>query len=192
MKEETPVEHDGKLFEKIEWQEKVVAGRKFTDCTFKNCQLNMLTFADCYFTDCIFEGCDLSLLKVKGSFFNRIQMTGCKAIGIHWFDTGAPFAINFIDCNISYSSFFGKGLRKAKFKNCVAKEVDFSECNLTEADFSGTDLEHARFADCDLSLANFKEARNYSINLQENKVRKTKFSLPEALSLLDPFDIVIE
>ena len=44
MKEDDVVEHDGKLFEKIQFQEKLVAGRKFTDCNFKNCQLNMLSF----------------------------------------------------------------------------------------------------------------------------------------------------
>jgi len=192
MSEDKTVEHENKVFEKIEWQEKVVTGRKFTDCTFKNCQFNMLSFVDCYFTDCTFTGCDLSLLKVKGSFFNRIQINGCKAIGIHWFDTGVPFVIGFTDSNLSYSSFFGKNLKKMKFKNCVAKEVDFSSCNLTEADFAGTDLERARFNDCDLSLTNFKEARNYFIDFRENKVRKTKFSMPEALSLLDQFDIVIE
>jgi len=192
MKEDDVVEHDGKLFEKIQFQEKVVAGRKFTDCNFKNCQLNMLSFVDCYFTDCVFDGCDLSLMKVKGSFFNRVQISGCKAIGINWFDTGTPFSVNFSDSNISYSSFFGKAPKKIKIKNCVAKEVDFSECNLTEADFTGTDLESSRFTNCDLSLANFKEARNYNIDLLDNKVRKTKFSLPEALSLLNPFDIIIE
>jgi fluoroquinolone resistance protein len=192
MKNEEPVEHEGKLFEKIDFREKTVEGRKFMECTFKNCQLNMLVFKDCTFTDCIFDSCDLSLIKVKGSFFNRIQIIGCKAIGIHWFDTGSPFAINFTDSNISYSSFFGKALKKAKIKNCVAKEVDFSDTNLTEADFNGTDLENSRFSNCDLSLANFKEARNYSVDLVHNKMRKTKFSLPEALSLLNQFDIVIE
>jgi fluoroquinolone resistance protein len=192
MKEQGPIEHDGKLFEKIQFREKTVTGRKFTDCTFKNCQLNMLNFTNCNFTDCIFEDCDLSLIKVKDSFFNRVHIKGCKAIGIHWFDTGSPFAINFADSNISYSSFFGKGLKKSKFKNCVAKEVDFSEANLTGADFQGTDLENSRFSNCDLSLTNFKEARNYDVSLVNNKVLKTKFSLPEALSLLNQFDIIIE
>ena len=37
-----------------------------------------------------------------------------------------------------------------------------------------------------------KEARNYHIDIQRDKGKKTKFSLPEALSLLDPFDIVVE
>ena len=70
--------------------------------------------------------------------------------------------------------------------------MDFSDCNLTEADFAGTDLESARFSNCDLTLANFKEARNYYIDIQHNKVKKTKFSLPEALRLLDAFDIEVE
>ena len=120
----------------------------------------MLSFKDCYFTDCIFEDCDLSLLKVKGCFFNRVQITRSKAIGINWFDTGVPYSVQFTDSNISYSSFFGKAFKKAKFKNCMAHETDFSECNLTQADFSGTDLQNARFSASDLSLADFKEARN--------------------------------
>ncbi len=192
MKGDDTIEHEGKLFEKIQFQDEVVSGRTFNECTFKNCHLNGLNFVGCHFIDCVFEDCDLSLLKVKGSFFTRLQIIRSKAIGIHWFDTGKPFTIQFLDSNISYSSFFGKPLKKTKFKNCVAKEVDFSECILTEADFSGTDLEGARFSNTDLSLANFKEARNYFIDVNFNKVKKAKFSLPEALRLLDSFDIEVE
>ncbi len=192
MKEEETVEHDGKVFEKVQWQEKAVTNRKFTECTFKNCQLNMLTFVDCTFTDCVFDGCDLSLVKVKGCFFTRVEVKSCKAIGINWFETGSPFSVTFVDSNISYCSFFGKGIKKARFKNCLARETDFSDTNLTDADFRGTDLENARFSNCDLSYANFKEARNYYVDLLQNKVRKAQFSLPEALSLLNQFDIVVE
>lgn len=192
MKGEETIQHEGKVFEKIQFQEKEVYDRTFKACTFRNCQLNGLIFSDCHFTDCIFEDCDLSLIKVKGSYFSKLQITRCKAIGIHWFDAGKPFTVQFTDSNISYSSFFGKPLKKTKFKNCVAKEVDFSECILTEADFSCTDLEGARFSDCDLSQANFIDARNYHIDVQHNKVKKAKFSLPEALRLLDSFDVVIE
>lgn len=152
----------------------------------------MLSLADCYFTDCIFEDCDLSLLKVKGSFFNRVQINNCKAIGINWFDTGNPFAVQFTGSNISYSGFFGKTIKKAKFIKCLANETDFSECKLAQADFSGTDLENARFSNSDLTQADFKDARNYYIDMQHNKVSKAKFSLPEALALLHPFGIIIE
>ena len=192
MKEEETVVHEGKLFEKIEFKEKVIANRKFTDCTFKNCQLNMLSFTDTYFTDCVFDGCDLSLLKVKGCFFSRVQIVSCKAIGINWFDTGNPFSVQFIDSNISYSSFFGKTIKKAKFKKCMAQEADFTDCILSGADFTGTDLQNARFSNTDITQADFKEAKNYYIELAHNKADKAKFSLPEALALLEPFNVVIE
>ena len=192
MKDNKDTEHEGKTFEKIQGQEKVVSGRKFTECIFKHCQLNGLVFEDCQFTDCVFEDCDLSLLAVKRSFFHKTQILRSKAIGINWYEARSIMALQFTDTMLSYSSFFGKALKKMKFKNCVAKEVDFSDCVLTEADFGGTDLEGARFSGCDLSLANFREARNYSIDVLNNKVKKAKFSLPEALALLDSFDVVVE
>ena len=192
MKEEETIEHEGKLFEKVDFKEKVITNRKFTDCTFKNCQLNMLDFKDCYFTDCVFIGCDLSLLKVKGSFFNRVQINGCKAIGINWFDAGNPFSVLFTESNISYSSFFGKAVKKARFKKCMAQETDFTDCILTGADFTGTDLQNARFSNTDITQADFKDAQNYYIELLHNKATKAKFSLPGALALLEPFNIVIE
>lgn len=191
MKNET-MEHERELFEKIEFDEKSVVGKRFTDCTFKGCKLNGLSVRDSYFTDCIFEDCDLSLLKVKGSFFNRVQINRCKAIGINWFDTGNPFWVQFTGSNISYSSFFGKTIKKPKFAKCVAKDADFSDCNLTQADFSGTDLEGARFSNSDISQADFRDARGYYIDVQHNKVAKAKFSLPEALTLLAAFDVIIE
>ena len=192
MKIDETREHEDKTFEKINYQAKTVLERKFINCVFKNCNLGNITFKDCFFEDCIFDGCDLSLMKVNNSVFKKLQIIHSKAIGIQWFDARNPFSIKCTDSNISYSSFFGKDLKKANFIRCTAKETDFSECNLTETVFEGSDLSDARFLDCDLSLTNFKEAKNYSIDLRHNKTRKTKFSLPEALSLLNSFDIIID
>ncbi|MDB5284044.1 MAG: hypothetical protein JWO06_3119 [Bacteroidota bacterium] len=192
MQNDETVEHEGKTFEKISYQDKTVLDRKFINCVFKNCNFSNTIFKDCVFDECTFDGCDLSLMKVKGSLLKRIQVNSSKAIGIQWFDARSPFSINCTDSNISYSSFFGKDIKKAKFIKCVARETDFSECNLTEANFEGTDLAEARFSDTDLSLANFREAKNYNIDVRFNKVRKTKFSLPEALSLLNSFDITLD
>ena len=192
MNDNEPVEHEDKTFEKIDYQGKTVLDRKFVNCVFKNCNLSNTTFKSCLFEDCTFDSCDLSLMKVNNSIFKKLQIVHSKAIGIQWFDARSPFAVNCTDSNISYSSFFGKDIKKARFIRCVAKETDFSESNLTEALFEGTDLSDARFSDCDLSFANFKEAKNYSIDLRHNKVKKTKFNLPEALSLLNSFDIILD
>jgi len=192
MKKKETITHEGKVFEKVAFTESEISGRKFIDCTFRKCQLNGLSFSECHFTDCVFEDCDLSLLKVKGSFFSRVEINRCKAIGIHWFDSGDPFSVRFTDSIISYSSFFGKNIKKAKFKNCVAKETDFSECTLIQADLSGCDLTQARFSGTDLTQADLRGAQGYYINFAENKTSKALFSLPEALCLLDQFDIIVE
>lgn len=66
------------------------------------------------------------------------------------------------------------------------------EVQLKGADFSGTDLKKSTFQDCDLSKADFRGAKNYFISTESNKIKKAKFSMPEAVSLLGNLDIMIE
>jgi hypothetical protein len=40
--------------------------------------------------------------------------------------------------------------------------------------------------------ADFREAFNYDIDFKFNKLAKAKFSIPEALSLLNSLDIILE
>jgi fluoroquinolone resistance protein len=184
-------EYENETFEKINCQGQRVEETNFSNCIFKNCTLAEAFFKDCVFDNCVFENCDLSLMKVDKSIFKKLQLNRCKAIGVQWFDSRNPFSVSCTETNISYSSFFGKDLKKAKFISCEANETDFTGCNLTEAAFTGTNLSGARFVDCDLSLANFREAKNYSFDVRQNKLKKTLCSLPEAISLLDYFDIIL-
>ncbi len=184
--------HTGKRFEEVTYEDKHVVARNFTRCTFYKSNLKGCVFEDCSFIDCTFESCDLSLIKLKHTSINGVKIIDSKAIGIVWYDAGNPFAVGFTNSRISYCSFFGKSMKKAQFINCMANEVDFSECDLTQADFRGTDLSGATFANTDLTKANFAGARNYLIDTKTNKIKKAKFSLPEALSLLYGLDIIIE
>ena len=76
--------------------------------------------------------------------------------------------------------------------NCEAKEVDFIETDLSKGDFHQTDFENSRFFKTNLSSANFKGSKNYSIDVKANILKKTRFSLPEVLLLLNSLDIIIE
>ena len=90
-----------------------------------------------------------------------------------------------------------KWLNKAKFKNAV-----FAHCLLHETDFTESDFTGTVFNDCDFSLAVFNHANlektdfrtsyNYSINPENNRIKKAKFSLPAVTGLLDTYDIEIE
>ncbi|CAN5602627.1 pentapeptide repeat-containing protein [soil metagenome] len=183
--------HHHKKFDNITWEEKVISGRYFDHCTFYKCSLKGSIFEHCSFEKCVFEECDLSLIKFKNTAVSNAQIDGSKAIGIVWHAASNPVSVNFKNSRISYSSFYGKNLKKMQVVDCMADETDFTNCNLMQSNFAGTDLRDAIFANTDLSQANFVNATNYSINLQNNKTKKAKFSLPEALSFLYALDIIL-
>lgn len=184
-------EHYKKRFENITYEGKRVIGRAFDRCTFYKSSLQRCVFEECTFDNCIFEACDLSLMSFKFSALTNVQIIGCKAIGIIWANANNPFSANFKDSRISFSSFYGKNLKKAQFINCIADDVDFTECNLVMSSFEGTELRGAKFSNTDLSKASFIGAKEVMINPVTNKLKQAKFNMQEALSFLSFLDIEI-
>lgn len=185
------ISYEHKKFENVTWEGKTISGREFYDCHFYKCSLKESIFEECTFEKCTFEECDLSLIQFKKTSFSRVVLQYTKAIGIAWHNARNPLTVEFHHSRISYCSFSGQNLKKGIFLHCQADEADFSGCNLSLADFRGTDLPGARFADTDLTQANFTGAQRYAIDVQSNKVRKAKFSLPDALALLDGLGVEI-
>jgi fluoroquinolone resistance protein len=181
--------HQHKRFENINYEDKIVEGREFFDCTFYKSNLKGCTFLECIFEKCTFEDCDLSLIKVKRTALTGIHVINSKAIGILWCDASNPFSVSFNNSQISYSNFYGKNMKKGQFIKCMAEDVDFSECNLSSSNFTGTDLSNVRFFNTDLTGANFVDAANYFIDPRTNKVKNARFNLPGALSFLAALDI---
>jgi fluoroquinolone resistance protein len=184
--------HSGKSFENITYREKEIREREFNDCRFYKCDLYGANFEDSVFSNCLFENCDLSLVKLKHCSFINVHILNSKAMGILWHETTNPFSVKFTETCIDYSSFYGRVLKKLQVINCQARDVDFTKCNLTEANFEGTDLAKTTFYETDITKANFVNARNYFINMYVNAVKQAKFSMPEAIALLNNFDIIIE
>jgi uncharacterized protein YjbI with pentapeptide repeats len=79
------------------------------------------------------------------------------------------------------SSFKGSKLKDSHFTNTILKGVDFSD-----VDLAGT-----TFHNCDLCNADFSSATQYDIDPRTNKIKKAKFSFPEAAGLLRGFEIEI-
>ena len=186
------IEHLHKTFEHVDLQDTVVMGREFIQCTFNRCTLGKTTFEDCYFEDCEFLNCDLCMLNVTASSFRNVRFTSCKMLAIQWYKASDPIQISFSGCAISYSTFYKQNLKKCTIVGCVAKEVTFIETDLEEADFSDTDLEGTLFQKANLKKANFEGAKNYFINLENNQVKKAIFTMPEAMTLLTNYDIVLK
>lgn len=171
----------------------------FQACSFADCSFSECTFEKCSFEGCTFKECDLSLVKFPRTRFKQTKFKDCRLVGVNWCDADwekgsllSPKRIDFDACLLDHCLFIRLDLKEGSFVGCRAHGADFEGANLTRADFHGTDLAGARFLGCDLSEADFTGARGYAINAAHNTLHKTKFSLPEAMSLLHSLDIVLE
>jgi uncharacterized protein YjbI with pentapeptide repeats len=70
-------------------------------------------------------------------------------------------------------------------------ETDFTECDLSESVFDNCDLQRAIFFNSVIQEVDFRNAYNYSINPEVNRIKNAKFSLPGVTGLLDNYDIEI-
>lgn len=190
-------EYDDTRFNDLELAGATLDGLRFRDCSFVRCNFSDATLARCRFSDCEFVDCNLSLARLTGSGFAGVAFADCKLVGIDW--TGAYWpsvqlagALAFTRCALNDSSFFGLDLRELKLVDCRAIDVDFTEANCEDADFGGSDLRDSLFRKTRLARANFVGTENYCIDVFLNDIKRAKFALPEAVSLLDSLDIELE
>lgn len=198
-KDEAPFARDsyeGAVFDGLEAEDEVAAGVEFENCRFRHCRFPTMTFRSCAFVHCQFEACDLGLVKVPGSRFTEAQFTDCKLIGVDWCEasalTGLTTSMSFLRCVISYGFFVKLDLTGARIEECEAKEVDFSGATLRRASLVHSDLEGAKFVECDMREADLTGAHGYVIDPTRNKVKKARFSLPDAVGLLTVFGVVVK
>ena len=165
----------------------------FENCTFQGCTLTKALFRGCDFIDCTFVDCDLSLVKIPKCNLQDLRFEHTKLIGINWTASESQLysRLQFHHAVLNYASFGHMQLKEAIFKDSQCKEVDFSHANLEGASFEGSDLTGASFSQSNLVGANFQHAKNYTISPYKNKIKNAKFSLPEALNLLEELGIDI-
>jgi uncharacterized protein YjbI with pentapeptide repeats len=194
---DTATEYEQQTFKKLDIKQQTIKKKTFQECIFTQCTLNEVFFDNCKFLKCIFKECDLSLMKVKNSTFSEVTFENSQVVGVNWMEAmwgkhNLLGSINFIGCTLNYSTFIGLTLKKMKLTRCLAKDVDFAEADLTQADCIGTDFTDSRFNHTNLTEADFTDAIHYNISAVDNTLKKTRFSLPEAISLLHSLDIILK
>jgi fluoroquinolone resistance protein len=183
-------------FKNQDYTDAVLNFKEINEVTFTRCNFSNVQFNECHFRECRFVDCNLSMVTVPSSRFTETTFERCQMVGINWteamWEKGGFFRlIDFEDCTLNYSTFFGLKLQKIKLVKCGAREVDFGETDFTGAVFTETDFAGSIFMHTNLTQADFTNARNYIINPQHNTLKKTKFSLPEAMNLLHGLDIIL-
>jgi fluoroquinolone resistance protein len=179
-------------FSGLVFEAATIKSRNFEECEFDTCRFVDCKFEKCTFIDCKFNECVLSAIQPFNSRFINVTFTKSKAIGFDWTKAKEIQGLVFDGCQINYSNFKLLKIPQTRMVNCEAKEVEFIETDLSGADFSNTDLETSRFFKTNLSDADFRGAINYFVDAKNNTIKGARFSLPEALVLLDSLEIIID
>lgn len=165
----------------------------YDHCQFSHCDFSETDFSSFRFIECIFKDCNLSLAKVQQTAFRDVRFVDCKMLGLHFNTANAlGFEIYCEKSILNNCVFYGWNLKKIVFRECLLKEVDFAKCDLTLAIFDQCDLLDALFEETKLEKADFRTAFNYSIDPENNLLKKAKFSLPAVTGLLHRYNIIIE
>jgi uncharacterized protein YjbI with pentapeptide repeats len=167
-------------------------GKELSGCRFVRCQFSEAALVRCRLVDCSFESCDLSTISWRGSTLRDVTFESSKLLGVNWTELTAASHLVFRRSVVSLGNFSGMDLRKWVFDACTAREVELAHANLSEADLRGTDWAGSRFLQTNLTKADLRQALGYAIRPADNILKKARFSLPEATSLLYGLDIVLE
>ena len=100
--------------------------------------------------------------------------------------------INFHECLIKNCIFSELSLSETEFINCEILSSDFYGTDLSKSDFSESNLKDSIFENTNLKEANFTKASQYRIHPLTNKVKYARFSMPDAMTLLQALDIEIQ
>ncbi|EFK58623.1 pentapeptide repeat-containing protein [Sphingobacterium spiritivorum] len=180
-------------FERMDYTSLALAKGEYDNCTFINCNFAEQDLSGFKFIDCSFKHCNLSLVRLEKTALRDIIFEDSKMIGIRYencLDFGLAFS--FTRCQLHHSSFYGLSLKKIVFKECSLQEIDFSESDLSQAVFENCDLLRANFYHTNLEKADFRSACNYSIDPENNKLKKARFSVSGIAGLLDKYNLQIE
>jgi fluoroquinolone resistance protein len=182
-----------KTFEKINFTTNPLAKGEYEYCRFINCDFSNANIANIKFLECTFTDCNLSLSKLTNTTFRDVTFKDNKMLGLH-FDTCNEFGLSFSfeNCNLNHASFYQTKLKKTTFCNTQLHEVDFTECDLTGSVFDNCDLRGATFGRTIIEKCDFRTSFHYSIDPENNKIKKAKFSLTGIAGLLDKYGIEID
>ena len=193
----TEKEYYEQHFQGSKVSDRELSGIDFEECIFEDCSFLETRFTYCRFLHCVFKNCRLNLVRVANCSFSNTDFDGSQVIGINWTEASWPKrglsnSINFSRCVLNHSTFTGLSLRKMQLSDSVAKDVDFSDTDLTQGDFRNSDFAQSRFAHTNLTKVDFRGAKNYAIAAHLNTLKQSRFSLPEAMSLLYGLDIILD
>lgn len=185
-------EYDDVVWDRYDFTPWDLGGSTFSRCTFLGCDFSGLRWTSTRFEDCTFRDCNLSNTVVDHTRFDGVRLEGCKLVGLNF---GAidplTFGLSLDRCVLRYVNFSQLRWKNALVTDCDALDSDFRGAQMVGADFRRSRFRGCRFHAADLQKADFSHCEGYDLDVRTENLRKAKFSLPEALNLLSPFDLEV-
>lgn len=181
--------YENQTFRSVDLNGKCLKNCFFENIIFEHCHFITSDWQEAQFLDCQFKQCNLSLIHLIGVRLQHIIFEECKIVGLDFYRCRKLQNVSFHSSILQTCNFSNLKLSHTSFKKSKIREVHFSHTDLSETSFIETDLTGSIFHQCNLSNADFRNAKNYTIDIKTNNVKNASFSLPDALVLLDAFEI---
>lgn len=184
-------------FENLDLDQGHMEDSVFEDCTFYKCRICETKIRHCSFRGCSFRGCIIQNNTYEFTDVVDCRFFECSLVGVNWNDVERenniilPFSA-FEGCTLKHNLFFGFKMKKFDFSGCDLLGSTFQKCDLRESSFQRAGLKDAVFLQNDLTGADFRQAEDYAISLESNKMKKSRFSFPDAIRLLSSTGIIVE
>ncbi|WP_080055858.1 pentapeptide repeat-containing protein [Spirosoma aerolatum] len=168
------------------------SGHEFEQCTFRKLDLTQAMLSHASFVDCRFEACNLTRVQLKNTKLYDVRFSNCQLAHVD-FGVCNPFGFHadFQACQLDYTVFLNRKLKKASFIDCSIREAFFLNCELAATIFTNCNLELTKFEGNDLTQVDFSSSYNLVIDPEENKLKKARFSLHNLPGLLTKYGLVI-
>lgn len=185
--------YDNETFNKVSFTTEQLSRIDFDTCVFNNCNFSDLHLINSEFLECEFTDCNFSNARLKDSSFKDTLFVSSKLIGVKFYEVD-PFLLrmNFRDCQLDYASFYRLQMPNFQFVDCSIREVDFTQADAKQAYFDNCDLLGSVFEETNLEQTNFKTSRNFSIDLETNRLKGAVFSKDNVVNLLEKYKIKVE
>ncbi|HEX3776255.1 MAG TPA: pentapeptide repeat-containing protein [Polyangiaceae bacterium] len=170
----------------------VLVDAEFEDCSFAKLALSGQKLGRSRFFDCVFSDCDLSLCRLVDCAFVRSTFERCRLSGINWSEVEKLERVAFDGSQLNDTTFIGVKMELCDFSRAIAHRASFRDLSLKSCIFRDADLSESEFVNADLRQADFRGASGYVINPKENRLEKARFSLPEAVRLLNGLGVLLD
>ena len=179
-------------FDKSDFSENGLDPGEYDNCIFQFCNFTGVDLHGVVFVECSFVSCNFSNAALGGCAFREVKFTGNKMLGLRFDQCNTSMLeMQFENCTLNFTSFYGLRLRKIRFTKCSMQEVDFTQTDLFNAVLDECDLLRAHFENTILEKTDFRTSYNYSLDPDLNMLTGAKFSQDGLAGLLDKYKIEI-